>query len=520
MLVKFFANKTGGSTSSIDYLLNKERVENGTARILKGDELLTRKIINSLTHKHKTCVGCLSFEEENIKEEYKKEIMESFENALLTPEMQDRYNILWVEHTDKNRLELNFVIPKVDLVSKKAFNPYYHQVDVKRVDLFTEYINLKYNFTNPKDPKKTQTLSGNKKAILIFKDYIELDKQLHQLVNDELITSREQLLEILKENNIEVTRAGADYISVKLSKNHKAKRLKGNIYNECFRSVEELNREYEKEENRAREYFQRDDKSELRRIDKELRECITRKSFFYAERNKKAVQKDDTECRAIQVKQSFYSNDLNSSNDNSYSDTISSNIRKAKNDRQQLDTSRERSQLHLHQKRANERNENPLLLSTELKKEQEEYDSIRRSIDERDRKTTANYRARQQELFEDASECERRIRASFYEERVKIFERNQELSRQDTEITRAVTRAREFIQDEMRRVRERIQLSIRRIAEQITRATELIKLKRKKEEERILLEKLREKEQEILKKKREEEQLKNEVKRTSFFRLR
>lgn len=77
-----------------------------------------------MTQKHKTCVGCLSFEEKNIDENIKKELMESFENALLTPEMQGRYNILWVEHTDKGGLELNFVIPKIDLESKKAFNPF------------------------------------------------------------------------------------------------------------------------------------------------------------------------------------------------------------------------------------------------------------------------------------------------------------------------------------------------------------------------------------------------------------
>lgn len=60
MVVKFFANKKGGSTKAIDYLLN-ERVKQGTAKILQGDEKLTRQIINSLNFKHKVTVGCLSF---------------------------------------------------------------------------------------------------------------------------------------------------------------------------------------------------------------------------------------------------------------------------------------------------------------------------------------------------------------------------------------------------------------------------------------------------------------------------
>ena len=46
MVVKFFSNKKGGSVKALDYLLN-EREKDGTARVLSGDEQLTRNIINS-----------------------------------------------------------------------------------------------------------------------------------------------------------------------------------------------------------------------------------------------------------------------------------------------------------------------------------------------------------------------------------------------------------------------------------------------------------------------------------------
>ena len=136
MLVKFFANKKGGSTAALDYLLN-ERIERGTAIILAGDEKVTRELINSISNKQKVCAGVLSFSEsaDQISEQTKKEIMESFEKALLTEQMKGRYNILWVEHSDKNgRLELNFVIPKIDLESQKSFNTYYHKADLKRIE--------------------------------------------------------------------------------------------------------------------------------------------------------------------------------------------------------------------------------------------------------------------------------------------------------------------------------------------------------------------------------------------------
>ncbi|MBZ8200820.1 hypothetical protein HK935_09405, partial [Campylobacter jejuni subsp. jejuni] len=67
MICKFFKTQTGGGVSAINYLLDK-RVNQGTAKVLQGDEFLTRELIKSMTQKHKTCVGVLSFEEKNISE--------------------------------------------------------------------------------------------------------------------------------------------------------------------------------------------------------------------------------------------------------------------------------------------------------------------------------------------------------------------------------------------------------------------------------------------------------------------
>ncbi len=261
MLVKFWGINQGGGDGdgSVNYLLN-ERVEQGTAKVLKGDANLTKSLLLSLTQKHKACVGCLSFEESNIDESLKYELMESFENALLTQEMQGRYNILWVEHTDKGRLELNFVIPKIDLERQKAFNPYYHKVDLKRIDTWQNVVNLKYTFTNPKDLEKQQisnyhnTKTPQGKAI--FKNYKELDNYLYNAVTQGLLNSRAEIIELLQASNYEITRQGKDYISVKLPNQQKAKRLKGIIYDERFteqRLIEQELREYSQNKDTSRE---------------------------------------------------------------------------------------------------------------------------------------------------------------------------------------------------------------------------------------------------------------------------
>uniref|UniRef100_UPI000C3078D3 relaxase/mobilization nuclease domain-containing protein n=1 Tax=Helicobacter pylori TaxID=210 RepID=UPI000C3078D3 len=261
MLVKFWGINQGGGDGdgSVNYLLN-ERVEQGTAKVLKGDADLTKSLLLSLTQKHKACVGCLSFEEPNIDESLKYELMESFENALLTESMQNRYNILWVEHTDKGRLELNFVIPRIDLITQKAFTPYYHSADITRIDIWKDYANLKHAFTNPKDLEKQQisnyhnTKTPQGKAI--FKNYKELDNYLYNAVTQGLLNSRAEIIELLQASNYEITRQGKDYISVKLPNQQKAKRLKGIIYDERFaeqRLIEQELREYSQNKDTSRE---------------------------------------------------------------------------------------------------------------------------------------------------------------------------------------------------------------------------------------------------------------------------
>ncbi len=303
MLVKFWGTNQGGGDGdgSVNYLLN-ERVEQGTAKVLKGDANLTKSLLLSLTQKHKACVGCLSFEESNINDGLKYELMESFENALLTQEMQRRYNILWVEHTDKGRLELNFVIPKIDLERQKAFNPYYHKVDLKRIDTWQNVVNLKYTFTNPKDLKKQQisnyhnTKTPQGKAI--FKNYKELDNYLYNAVTQGLLNSRAEIIELLQASNYEITRQGKDYISVKLPNQQKAKRLKGIIYDERFteqRLIEQELREYSQKKDTSRKRDTREISTapnttpratqsliqELRDLEQQLHRHIEHKQRYY-----------------------------------------------------------------------------------------------------------------------------------------------------------------------------------------------------------------------------------------------
>ncbi len=292
MLVKFWGTNQGGGDGdgSVNYLLN-ERVEQGTAKVLKGDANLTKSLLLSLTQKHKACVGCLSFEEPNINESLKYELMESFENALLTESMQNRYNILWVEHTDKGRLELNFVIPRIDLITQKAFTPYYHSADITRIDIWKDYTNLKHVFTNPKDLEKQhniqqhQTKNPQNKELLAT--YEKLDKLIQENLG-KLFNSRADIINFLKDNQCEVTRQGKDYISVKLPNEPKAKRLKGFYYHETFRSIADIReqlsevRQRESQRERSNSHTTNDNHAELlRELENKLHRHIEYKQQYY-----------------------------------------------------------------------------------------------------------------------------------------------------------------------------------------------------------------------------------------------
>lgn len=168
---------------------------------------------------------------------------------------------MWVEHRDKERLELNFVIPKIDLQTKRALNPYYHATDLSRIASWQDIKNIEHNFENPKDPNKEQTIQGNKKQVEIYKDYEKLDNFLQQEVKNGTLQSRAEIIKLLQDNGVEVTRQGKDYLGIKLPDNTKAKRFKGGIYSDEFRSIESLraigNEQKEREENLVKEIIKR-----------------------------------------------------------------------------------------------------------------------------------------------------------------------------------------------------------------------------------------------------------------------
>ena len=180
MIVKFSKHGKGKASGVLDYLL-KEKGSKGAlvprthAKVLYGDPVLTEHLINTTSHKTKYKSGYLSFSEraDEISEADKKRIMQEFEAVIFCGLDSDQYDILWVEHADKDidethpvgRLELNFVIPCQELRSGKSFQPYYEPADQKRVNAWKNIINSEVKtvkgepLSDPNDPERKRLVN-------------------------------------------------------------------------------------------------------------------------------------------------------------------------------------------------------------------------------------------------------------------------------------------------------------------------------------------------------------------------
>lgn len=248
MLVKIFSNRGGGGAkASIDYLMDKEQ---GKVSVLKGNPRLSQKIAENLKFATPYTVGCLSFEEKNISAIAKREIIDKFENTVFAGLSKEQYNIAWIEHTDKGRLELNFFIPNVELTTGKRLQPYYDKADRALIENFKQVINHEYGLSDPNHPSKKQLLIHRKDLPKAKNEALEaISNGISSLVQVGAIKDRGGVLRALEGAGFEIARVTNKNISIKTDGQNL--RLKGEFYEKSFRISENIPRDISE---RAREY--------------------------------------------------------------------------------------------------------------------------------------------------------------------------------------------------------------------------------------------------------------------------
>ena len=251
MIVKFFTHGTGGSKGVFDYLLNDKEQPDGKrlgAEVLRGDIDNQALLIDSLDFKQKYTSGCLSFTEtaDQVTTEQKNALMDGFEETLRAGLDVDRVAVSWIEHRDKGRLELNFVFADVDLEHGRAFQPYIHYQDKRRVNAWKDMQNIEYGFTDPNDPAKKRLMAQRDNLPRDIKDARQaITDGLKALVVEGVITNRDDVIQALTDGGFEIARETDKAISIK-NPDPKAKRnirLTGGLYERGFKFSREVQSE-------------------------------------------------------------------------------------------------------------------------------------------------------------------------------------------------------------------------------------------------------------------------------------
>ena len=302
MLVKFFKGGTGSGKTPVEYL-TRETDSRGVRReplpeVIKGNPNQTIQLIDSLDFKYKFHSGVISFAPEDAPtEEQQKAIIESFEKTAFAGLEADQYDILWVKHshTSNGRIELHFVTPRVELTTGKSMsiappgwqNYYCH---------WRDKWNYEHQWSDPTDPNRARVYQPGYQALrdaqdrrlelagLPVKKKEDYRKVITNYVTEKIrlgdIQDRTDIINTLKNADIEITRQGEDYITVTSDKIQQKIRLKGGIYSASWRLGQRLTTEIGNRQEEGRT----DTRTRVREAEAKLQPKIARRAELYRSR--------------------------------------------------------------------------------------------------------------------------------------------------------------------------------------------------------------------------------------------
>lgn len=245
MIIKIHSRGAGSGSGPVDYLLGKDR-QREQARVLRGNPEHVRELIDGCDFARAYTSGVLSFQEPDIADAEKSRLMDEWEHTLLTGLDRDQYACLWVEHRDKGRLELNFVIPNIELQSGKRLQPYFDRADRPRVNAWQTLTNDRLGLRDPNDPTYRRPLTQASDLPRDKQHAAEkITAGLMNLMQQGVIRSRQDVVTQLESYGLTVARETKSSISIADPDGGRNIRLKGMIYERDFKFGEGLRGEIE-----------------------------------------------------------------------------------------------------------------------------------------------------------------------------------------------------------------------------------------------------------------------------------
>lgn len=243
MLMKLNARGTGPGSGPVGYLLS-DRDHTGEERsvspqILRGDPAVTEALIDSLGFVHRYSSGCWAFAAEDAPTpEQMRAVMDETERHAFPGLDADRISWLWVLHQDKGRVELNFVVARVDLATGKAINGWPPGWEAYWNPLRDRF-NLTHGWADPDDPARARGPADHPE----LPDWRTAKREAAAVITEHLlgevaagrIDSRAQLIEVLRNGfGLEITRESTAFIGTRDPQTNRRTRLRGDLYDAGF----------------------------------------------------------------------------------------------------------------------------------------------------------------------------------------------------------------------------------------------------------------------------------------------
>ncbi|MEP7295241.1 MAG: hypothetical protein ABI702_03570 [Burkholderiales bacterium] len=250
MLITVFDYGTGDGVQVVDYL-GATHDHNGELRAevvtLRGNPRMTARIINSLTSKHRYSSGAVAWAPEDAPSRAEIDsVLDDIERTAFAGLMRDQYDWTCVLHRSAHGgVHVHFLIPRVELHASRSFNAFPPGWR-KDFDALRDFWNFHKGWARPDDPARARPVQPGLMAPVTASQLraglnIEPDPRLSitdwlvNRVETGLVRDRTDVLASLAELG-DINRAGADYISVRLTPGEKSIRLKGAVYVDTFSS--------------------------------------------------------------------------------------------------------------------------------------------------------------------------------------------------------------------------------------------------------------------------------------------
>ena len=234
MLIKFFARGTGSGRGPVEYVTKGEGREAAPPTVLRGTPERTRELIDGIERQWRYTSGVISFAAEDAPSAAdQRQVMDEFERTAFAGLEADQYDILWVrhQHTEGSRVELHFVVPRVELSTGKALNiapPGWQRL----YDPLRDALNWEKGWARPDDPERAREAQPLRERPERLADREAITGYLSERIVAGDVQDRAGIVRALEEAGLEVTRQGREYVSVKDRETGEKWRLKGAIYAE------------------------------------------------------------------------------------------------------------------------------------------------------------------------------------------------------------------------------------------------------------------------------------------------